>query len=113
MSAQVKLILWLLSLAIVLGALFGAYRYGRHVEGFARDSQQLDAVTKAVDRANELARADKEAALKSAQKDAARHIAESGRDGRVERSIAAHTEYVACALDAADLEELIAAVEGK
>lgn len=41
MSATSKLILWLLSLAIVLGALFGSYRYGRHVEGLVRDRQEL------------------------------------------------------------------------
>lgn len=33
MPIQAKLILWLLSVAVVLGVLFGAYHYGRHVQG--------------------------------------------------------------------------------
>lgn len=44
MSIQARLILWLLSLAIVFGALFGAYRYGRNVEGLARDAKERDAL---------------------------------------------------------------------
>lgn len=112
-SIQAKLILWLLSLAVVLGALFGAYRYGRNVEGLARDAQLLDAVVKAVDHANELAVIDQAAALKAAKKDADRRVAAAGQAGMVEQGIAAHPEYTACALDAEDLANLINSVEGK
>lgn len=113
MNIQAKLILWLLSLAVVLGTLFGAYRYGRHVEGLTRDAQLLDAVVKAVDHANELAAIDQAAALKAAKKDADRRVAAGQLTGKAEQGIADHPEYAACALDAEDLANLINAVEGK
>jgi len=112
-NIQAKLILWLLSLAMVLGALFGAYRYGRHVEGLARDAQMLDAVVKAVAHANELAEIDQAAALKSAKKDADRRVAAGQQTGKAEQGIADHPEYAACALGAEDFVNLINAVEGK
>lgn len=113
MSAQVKFVLWLLSLAVVLGALLGAYRYGRHVEGLERGAQLLDAVIGAVGHANDLAAQDQDAALKSAERVAARRIEAARRDGRVEQGIADHPEYAACTLSDTDLAELNAAVEGK
>lgn len=108
-----KLSLWLLSLAVVLGAMFGAYRYGRHVEGLARDAQLLDAVVNAVAHANDLAAIDQTAALKAAKKDADRRVAAGQQTGKAERGIADHPEYAACTLDAEDLANLINAVEGK
>ncbi len=113
MSIKVKLVLWLLSLAVVLVALFGVYRYGRHVEGLERDAQLLDAVVNAVAHANELAAIDQAAALKAAQKDADRRVAAGQQTGKVEQGIADHPEYAACALDAEDFANLINAVEGK
>lgn len=112
MGAQAKLILWLISLAVVLGALFGAYRYGRHVEGLARDSQQLGKMKQEVKAGNRLAAADNAAATDAAAKEAERSKSSGARSGRVERSIATHVEYVACALSASDLAELNAAIEG-
>lgn len=113
MSIQIKLILWLISVGVVLGALFGAYRFGRHVEGLDRDAQLKDAVIAAVAQANELAATDKAVALKAAQRAADRRAAHTESAGRVENSIEAHTEYTACALSAADLAELNHALDKK
>ncbi len=44
MPIQAKLILWLLSVAVVLGVLFGAYHYGRHVQGLEDDELRNAAV---------------------------------------------------------------------
>jgi len=44
MSLETKAILWLASLAIVAGALFGVYRYGRHVEGLEQAVERDKAV---------------------------------------------------------------------
>lgn len=113
MSAQARIILWLISVAGVLGVLYGAYGYGRHVEGLERDRTQLAAVRDAVKQANQLAAADHLAALESARRAADLRIAAAERAGRAERGIASHPEYTACALGADDLANLIAAVEGK
>lgn len=113
MDIRTKLILWLLSLAVVLGALYGLYRYGRHVEGLERDSQQLAAVQRAVKEANRLAAVDLTAALAAAKLDADRAVASAKRSTRTEQGIAAHPEYADCALSADDLANLTAAVEGK
>ena len=110
---QARLMLWPLSLVMVFGALFGVYQYGRHVEGLERDAAQKKSIEAAVAKANKLAAADKAAAVASALKEAERHAAEAPRMARVERSILTRTEYLACTLDAADLAELNAAVEGK
>lgn len=113
MNIQAKLILWLLSLSVVLGALFGVYRFGRHVEGLERDAQLLDAVVKAVAHANDLAAIDQTAALNAAKKDADRRVAAGQQTGKAEQGIADHPEYFACALGAEDFVNLINAVEGK
>lgn len=112
MSINVKLALWLLSLAVVLGALFGVYRFGRHVEGLERDAQIKDAVIDAVAHANELAAIDQTAALKAVKKEADRRVAAGQQTGKAEQGIANHPEYAACALDAEDFANLINAVEG-
>lgn len=39
MDIRTKLIAWLV---VVLGALFGAYRYGRHVEGLERNDKERE-----------------------------------------------------------------------
>lgn len=113
MNIQAKLILWLLSLAVVFGALFGVYRFGRHVESLDRDAQLKDAVIEAVAHANDLAAIDQAAALKAAKKDADRRVAAGQQTGKAEQGIADHPEYAACALDAEDIANLINAVEGK
>lgn len=113
MNIQAKLILWLLSLSVVMGALFGVYRFGRHVEGLDRDAQLKDAVIDAVSHANELAALDQAAALKAAKKDADRRVAAVQQTGKAEQGIADHPEYFTCALDAEDFANLINAVEGK
>lgn len=50
MNIQAKLLLWLLSVAIVLGSLFASYRYGRHVENIeqtvARDKAVIEQIAK-------------------------------------------------------------------
>ena len=44
MPIQAKLVLWLASVAAVLGILFSAYHYGRHVQGLEDDKLRSDAV---------------------------------------------------------------------
>lgn len=41
MSLQTKLLAWLVSVAMVFAVLFGAYEYGRRVEGLKRDKELL------------------------------------------------------------------------
>lgn len=110
---RTKLILWLLSLAVVLAGLYGVHRYGRHVEGLERDRQQLTEINRAVADANRLAAADRAAALADAKRDAERALAAARRAGRAEQGIAAHPEYAAAVLSADDFANLIDAVEGK
>lgn len=44
MSIQLKLIAWLLSVVTVLGVLYGAYHYGRHVQSLVDDKMHAQAV---------------------------------------------------------------------
>jgi hypothetical protein len=113
MGIQAKLVLWLLSLAAVLGALYGVYLYGRHVEGLERDRQRLERAEYGIEAGNKLAGKDGAAAADAAVKNAARAASAGARTGRVERGIAAHADYTACALSAQDMQELNDAVEGR
>lgn len=113
MGIQSKLVLWLLSLAAVALVLFGAYRYGKHVEGLERDRQQLAKVEQSIDDGNALAKADNAAATDAAADASARTESAGRRAGRVEQGITARPEYTACALSPQDLAELNAAVEGR
>lgn len=109
----VRFALWLLSLAVVAGALFGAYRYGRHVEGLERDSARLERVERGIESGNKLAKADHGAASTAAKQTAARAASASQRTGRVEQGITRSPDYTACALGEQDLQELNDALEGK
>lgn len=44
MTLQMKLIAWLVSVAAVLAVLYGAYHYGRHVQGLEDDTARQEAV---------------------------------------------------------------------
>ena len=44
MTLQIKLILWLSSLAAVIALFYGAYYYGKHMQGLEDSTAQADAV---------------------------------------------------------------------
>lgn len=41
MSIEIKIIAWMASVGVVFAVLYGAYEYGRHVEGLRRDNEAL------------------------------------------------------------------------
>ena len=55
MSIQVKIIAWLLSVVSVLGVLYGAYHYGRHVQSLTdADAQNAAVIAQQIESAKQL-----------------------------------------------------------